>query len=66
MMDYGCGSAILALAALRFGAARAAGIDIDRDSLVSARRNCDANGEDIFIKRSLRPGDRSRPVLPAP
>jgi ribosomal protein L11 methyltransferase len=37
ILDYGCGSAILALAALKFGSTSAVGVDIDRDSLVSGR-----------------------------
>eukprot|EP01032_Pedospumella_encystans_P016852 gene16852-19206_t len=43
LLDYGCGSAILALAGLRFGAATATGVDIDVDSLHSAQRNCQLN-----------------------
>eukprot|EP01032_Pedospumella_encystans_P009779 gene9779-11489_t len=43
LLDYGCGSAILGLAGLRFGAATATGVDIDVDSLHSAQRNCQLN-----------------------
>lgn len=43
VLDYGCGSAILGLAALRYGAASAAGVDIDVDALLSARNNCRMN-----------------------
>lgn len=44
VLDYGCGSAILGLAALRYGAGRAVGTDIDKDALISATRNCENNG----------------------
>jgi ribosomal protein L11 methyltransferase len=40
VLDYGCGSAILGLAALRYGAAKAVGVDIDKDAIVSATNNC--------------------------
>jgi ribosomal protein L11 methyltransferase len=43
VLDYGCGSAILGLAALKYGAHSASGVDIDIESLESARRNCQAN-----------------------
>lgn len=43
VLDYGCGSAILGLASLLFGAKTATGIDIDVDALRSARNNCKLN-----------------------
>lgn len=43
VLDYGCGSAILGLAALRYGANRAVGVDIDKDALISAANNCAMN-----------------------
>lgn len=39
VLDYGCGSGILAIAALRLGAASAAGVDIDPQALVATRDN---------------------------
>ncbi|HET8691227.1 MAG TPA: 50S ribosomal protein L11 methyltransferase [Steroidobacteraceae bacterium] len=44
VLDYGCGSGILALAALRLGAAEAAAYDIDRQALVATRENAEKNG----------------------
>jgi len=44
VLDYGCGSGILAIAALRLGAASAAGVDIDPQALVAARDNASQNG----------------------
>jgi ribosomal protein L11 methyltransferase len=43
MIDLGCGSGILAVAALKLGAAHALGVDIDQEALQSARKNAQAN-----------------------
>jgi ribosomal protein L11 methyltransferase len=39
VIDYGCGSGILAIAAMKLGAARADGVDIDGQALLAARAN---------------------------
>jgi len=39
VIDYGCGSGILAIAAMKLGAARADGVDIDGQALLAARHN---------------------------
>ncbi len=46
VLDYGCGSGILAIAAKRLGAAHAVGVDIDPQALVAARDNAMQNGVD--------------------
>lgn len=48
VLDVGCGSGILALLAVRFGAEKALGVEIDPESVAAARKNVEANGfEDI-------------------
>lgn len=44
VLDYGCGSGILALAALRLGAATACAVDIDPQALLATRDNARRNG----------------------
>eukprot|EP00897_Mesotaenium_endlicherianum_P010389 jgi/Mesen1/9379/ME000610S08685 len=53
VLDYGCGSGILSIAALRFGAARAVGIDIDPLAVSSAQYNASLNGFDASCFRGL-------------
>ena len=43
VLDYGCGSGILAIAAMKLGAGRADGVDIDAEALLAARRNAIQN-----------------------
>lgn len=44
VIDYGCGSGILAIAALKLGAARAVGIDNDPQALIATADNAQRNG----------------------
>ena len=43
VLDYGCGSGILAIAAMKLGAADAYGIDVDTQAVQSSRDNAMAN-----------------------
>lgn len=47
VIDYGCGSGILAIAAMKLGAASAAGIDIDEQALLAARHNARQNHTEV-------------------
>jgi len=44
VLDYGCGSGILALAALKLGAQAAVGIDNDPQALAASKDNAERNG----------------------
>jgi ribosomal protein L11 methyltransferase len=44
VLDFGCGSGILALAALKLGAASATAFDIDPQALIATRENAAKNG----------------------
>ena len=44
LVDFGCGSGILAIAALKLGAASALGIDHDPQALIASDRNAQDNG----------------------
>ena len=46
MLDFGCGSDILAIAALLLGAPQAVGTDIDPQALEASRDNASRNGID--------------------
>jgi ribosomal protein L11 methyltransferase len=50
VLDYGCGSGVLAIAALKLGASHAIGIDIDPQALTATRDNAESNGvEDRLV-----------------
>ena len=43
LLDYGCGSGILAIAAVKLGAARVDGVDIDAQAVTASRDNAELN-----------------------
>ena len=45
VLDFGCGSGILALAALKLGAAESIGVDNDPQALIATADNAERNGE---------------------
>lgn len=47
VLDYGCGSGVLAIAAKKLGAARVVGVDIDPPALRSTLDNAHANGVEV-------------------
>ncbi len=58
VLDYGCGSGILAIAAAKLGAARVDGVDVDPQALATARDNARGNGVELqpTLPEGLRGG----------
>jgi ribosomal protein L11 methyltransferase len=58
ILDYGCGSGILAIAAAKLGAARVDGVDVDAQALATARDNARGNGVELqpTLPEGLRGG----------
>ena len=54
VLDYGCGSGILAITAAKLGAGTVVGVDIDPQALQAARANSRANGVDASYTGSHR------------
>lgn len=48
VLDYGCGSGILALAAAKLGAARVAAVDLDPQAVETALANASQNGIELY------------------
>ncbi|QHQ17496.1 50S ribosomal protein L11 methyltransferase [Pectobacterium parmentieri] len=68
IIDFGCGSGILAIAALKLGAARAIGIDIDPQAIQASRDNAQRNGVSERLELYLpkdQPADLSADVVVA-
>lgn len=55
VLDYGCGSGILALAALKLGAGSASAFDIDPQAITATRENAAKNGLATRITIAERP-----------
>ena len=53
VIDYGCGSGVLAIAAVLLGATRAVAVDIDPQALEATAANARANGVDDRIETGL-------------
>ena len=67
LLDFGCGSGILALAAIKLGARHAVGIDNDPQALVATRDNAERNGlaEQIDVFAPAEAPTRTYPVVVA-
>ena len=52
VLDYGCGSGILAIAAAKLGAGEVLGIDIDEKAVEAARDNAERNATTIRLQHS--------------
>jgi len=55
VLDYGCGSGVLAIAAVKLGARRAVAMDIDPQAVIATRRNAERNG--VLGSISVEPSD---------
>ena len=65
VLDYGCGSGILAITAAKLGAASVLAVDIDEDALTAARDNAIANGVTLEVRASSLPLDGSFSIVVA-
>ena len=67
VIDYGCGSGILAIAALKLGARRALGTDTDPQALDTSRENAERNAVagklDLVLPDAVPAGTRADVVL---
>lgn len=52
LLDYGCGSGILGIAAAKLGAAPVLGVDIDDNALIAARDNATNNAVTLELRHS--------------
>ncbi len=55
VIDYGCGSGILAIAAMKLGAHSACGVDIDEQALVTAQHNAEVNDVTVAFVSASEP-----------
>ena len=53
VLDFGCGSGILSIAALLLGAAAVTALDIDPQAISASRSNAERNGVDTRLKTTL-------------
>jgi len=63
VIDYGCGSGILAIAAARLGAAAVTGVDIDPQALASAAANARVNDVAIDLRATTDPPPAAADVV---
>lgn len=59
VLDYGCGSGILAIAAKKLGAGDTSGVDIDPQAILSSRQNAEQNKveADFYLPDELPPAE---------
>lgn len=64
VVDFGCGSGILAIAALKLGAAAACGVDVDERALLAARNNAVQNQVHVrFLDAAEKIGEPAQIVV---
>ena len=62
VIDYGAGSGILAIAALKLGAKSAVAYDIDPQAITASRANAERNGVADRLEVTIRRGDLDSPA----
>jgi len=65
VIDYGCGSGILAIAAMKLGAGGAVGIDIDEQALLAARENAIQNRVNVEFRAPTARAGRAADIVVA-
>ena len=67
VLDFGCGSGILSIAALKLGAASAVAVDIDLQAVTATRQNAEDNGviDRLFAGTEMPSGSRQYDVVVA-
>ncbi len=65
VLDYGCGSGILAIAAAKLGAGRVVGVDIDENALTAAAGNAERNDTQLQLLHSRHPLDMQFDIVVA-
>ncbi len=67
VMDYGCGSGLLAIAALKLGASHAFAVDIDEQAVVATQNNAAQNGVSgqLTVRNASAPVDERFDVVVA-
>lgn len=65
VIDYGCGSGILAIAAARLGAGRVVAVDIDPQAVDSTRANAAVNRVDVVAREPAGPTIEAADVVVA-
>ncbi|MBI4989468.1 MAG: 50S ribosomal protein L11 methyltransferase [Rhodocyclales bacterium] len=65
VLDYGCGSGILAIAAAKLGGGCVAGVDIDDNALAAAADNAERNRVTLQLSHSRHPLDMSFDIVVA-
>lgn len=65
VLDYGCGSGILAIAAAKLGARPVVGVDIDENALAAAAANAERNGVALQLAHSRHPLDTAFDIVVA-
>ncbi|MFK7965381.1 MAG: 50S ribosomal protein L11 methyltransferase [Burkholderiaceae bacterium] len=63
VIDYGCGSGILAIAAAKLGAQQVCGVDIDQQALTSATDNANANEVALTVSSTADPAPEPADIV---